>query len=151
MSRPAIKFLAASGLIAASCDAVLAASVDHVALTIEPVIRMDARRLDDSHIRIRVASNSAFSIIADDVVGDVSVSLETSMGANAQIPGPVDACSTLIGQPGVIYSSQRRTAAAPGRPSTQAVSFIIEHDPMARPTVRAVRKRDAELNTCDSL
>ena len=110
--------------------------------------------LDSGHgwARIGVASNSAFTISVDGVVGEISTQFEPGrLGAKAQQPGPRQACATALGRPEVIYAATRRTAARRGPQHAQVAVFRIDYPSAATPafTVDADAPEPHAPLTCD--
>lgn len=86
--------------------------------------------------RMFISSNAPFSITSEGVVGDYQVTViptgvigGQSFGANAQLPGEAETCSTAIGtEPAMIYKAFQKTAKTRGGPVTQAVLVEIRYD-----------------------
>lgn len=91
--------------------------------------------------RLVVVSNSSFVLTSKNAVGNMDISVhlsgwinETRFGDNAQLPGPVEACSR-VGQTDetVIYASDQRTAARRGEVLSRSVIIEVEHAPGQNP------------------
>jgi hypothetical protein len=117
--------------------------IDRVVFSVEP--QASAVLIDDIDgvKRFAVASNSAFYVTAENVIGDIRVEVKNSgmigsarFGNNAQMPGVALACSTMNLGPKTVYQAERKTAAMPGDILSQAVMVVVEHDPEADPVIR---------------
>ena len=91
--------------------------------------------------RFLVASNGPFSVIADNVVGEISVTLTqsgvasgVSYGEKSQMPGEASACGFVTAaQPTRIYTAQTKTAEKRGTVTEQAVLVTIKFDAETTP------------------
>lgn len=135
----------ALGILALEIASLPAAAqiIDRVVFSVEP--QTSAVLIDDIKgiKRFAVASNSAFYITAEDVIGDIRVEVRNSgtigvarFGDNAQMPGAALSCSTMNFGQKTVYQAERKTAAEPGDVLSQAVMVIVEHDPEAEPVIR---------------
>ena len=91
--------------------------------------------------RFLVASNGPFSVIADNVIGELSVSLTqsgeasgVSYGSKSQLPGESSACGFVTApRPTRIYTALTKTAQSRGTVTEQAVLVTIKFDPETSP------------------
>ena len=115
----------------------MAGASDRVVFGAPPIA--DVRVVDRSPGRteVRVASNSAFTLYASDVVGEVRTELGSVRGANAQAPGPQEACTTAMGFSTAIYGASRKTARSPGSRASQSVTLVVLHSVHAEPDIHA--------------
>lgn len=88
-----------------------------------------------------VSSNAAFTVAAQDAIGEFDVIVRASgningtrFGDNAQIPGPDRACGVATNsRPVVIYRATQKTAVNPGDVLSQAVIIEINYDAALSP------------------
>lgn len=135
----------ALGLLALEIASLPAAAqiIDRVVFSVEP--QTSAVLIDDINgvKRFAVASNSAFYVTADSIIGDIRVEVYNrgeiglaNFGENAQMPGAALACSSMSFGQQTIYQAERKTAARPGDILSQAVIVSVEHDPDVDPVIK---------------
>lgn len=117
--------------------------VQRVSFEIRPqVTAVEIPTAEPGFSRFLVASNAGFGIKADQIIGDVNVSVhvsgtisgESHFGHAAQLPGQKEICAQSTGLDTVVYKADRKTAARPGTPPEQAVVFEIRYAEAAQPT-----------------
>ncbi|WP_409433589.1 hypothetical protein ACJ3XI_03520 [Litorimonas sp. RW-G-Af-16] len=93
--------------------------------------------------RFLVASNAGFSVEAQSMIGELSVSVHKSgeisgnrFGDKAQLPGEARACAMLTNTaPAAIYVADQKTAQSRGTVVSQAVVFEFRYDTAATPSI----------------
>ena len=88
-----------------------------------------------------VSSNAPFAVVADDIIGEIDISVSESgtfglmdYGSSAQLPGESEGCVLMLGpHEQVVYRAERRTAAKRGDGVEQAVVMSFIFDPAASP------------------
>lgn len=96
-----------------------------------------------------VTSEGAFDIIAEDIIGPVSVHISAEgriglaeYGGASQLPGPAYFCAQMT-DPNlqILYTADRSTIESDGDVIEQSVLIAITHDPAIDPQIRFVTKR----------
>jgi len=132
------------GLLAVELASLPAAAqiMHRVAFDIRPVVTaVEIPTAEPGVSRFLVASNSGFGVEAQNIVGDIKVSVSVSgtigsvsrYGDAAQLPGAKTQCSQANGLTSPLYIADRKTAAQKGTPPEQAVVFEFQYTPEARP------------------
>lgn len=88
-----------------------------------------------------VSSNAAFTVAAQNAIGEYDVTVRASgningtrFGDNAQVPGPMSACAVATTTaPSVIYRATQKTAVKSGDVLSQAVIIEINYDAALSP------------------
>jgi hypothetical protein len=90
-----------------------------------------------------IASNTAFEISAEHVIGTMNVKVVSSgsleglnFGSAAQMPGQPEKCKNLTSfLPSIIYRSNRKTALRRGDIKSQSVLVTLNFDAFADPEI----------------
>ena len=90
-----------------------------------------------------IASNSAFLITAQGLIGDVCVYIQLN-GANAQMPGSEKVCTSAKKiDKQVIYEAERKTACKRGNIESQSIVATINYDEqMEKPVFNVLTRHD---------
>lgn len=138
------RFIMIAVVLAELASLPAAAQIVHrVAFDIRPIVTaVEIPTSEPGVSRFLVASNSGFGVEADDVIGNVDISVHVSgalsglnrFGDAAQLPGDKSVCSQTTGFTSPIYVADQKTAARKGTAPEQAVVFEFRYAPEARPS-----------------
>ena len=110
--------------------------------------------------RFLVTSNAGFGVQATDLVGNVTVEVQSTgplgdgkqYGGAAQLPGPKSGCAVATGFDSNIYIADRKIAATRGSVAEQAIMFEFRYDVAATPKFDFVTGmyKTSTLQACSS-
>ena len=138
----------AIGLVALELASIPVAAqmVDHVSFKVEPrVIVAEVPDRPAGERTFLVASNAAFVIEVEDVVGPVRTAVtptgqvdNLSYGNAAELPGLAGSCISAQGNRTQVYAATGKTAKLRGKVQDQAVRIDVRFDPIANPLIHIV-------------
>lgn len=119
-----------------------AGTSDRVRFEFKPKVVSQIVDRVEGETKLLVASNSAFNISAEGIIGMVSVKIEKkgvisgiNFGSAAQLPGSIEHTTFLTSHhSATIYTAARRTARDAGKPIDQAVLILITYSDSTHPS-----------------
>lgn len=154
----------ALGIVAAELAALpaMAGMVDSLSLSAEERTVFVKMESAPGQTRYAIASNTPFSIISENMIGEFNITIEKegkingqAFGMNAQLPGAAQICAeTQSLSPQKIYQADRKTASAKGDILSQAIIVNIQYpenlDPEFKVRTRENARDIALAATCQS-